>query len=139
MMIAVFFLQSFSSQRDNDGKIIRDSPHIRLNLPSHPPCVSTESVPLTPQHTPSLDQVADTTLCDTFAVSVLYLVYINHASIIQHCIIPQRCGYCHRGDCLHSHDVMTVLIQHEYQQLIKQIRRKRKRGDLIHNHANLSL
>ena len=58
------------SQRDNDALISRGSPHLHLSLLSLAPSVPVELVPLSPPGVvQSLEQVADITVCDTFAVS----------------------------------------------------------------------
>ena len=63
------FILYFFSQRDSEALTSRGSPHFELYQPTLSSSVPSEVVPLCPPHLPSLEEVADITLCETFAVS----------------------------------------------------------------------
>ena len=63
------FIIFVSSQLDNEALKTRGSPHVNLYIPPLPTSVPTESVLLSPTNMPSIEEVADITICDTYAVS----------------------------------------------------------------------
>ena len=62
------------SQRDNEVLTSRGSPNIKLHQPSLPSSVQTESVVLSPPPSPSLEELADITVCENFSVSPEILI-----------------------------------------------------------------